>query len=408
MDTDNLKELDEFEIPINNQYLTTTIKGFEKFKEFISDQRKKWDEVQGEASLKTSTTNLLNKLLGRFNSFNKDEKDLTIFSKNLEELKKYFLETCKRDAIVWNGNENGKFIYDLIKSGANDTQIEGATNFILDDKRKQLPTDRDSLIGFIKAYEFFHNDSVIFKRSESEKENLASLEIQFKKTIENSNEKLNKKVEAVDKLIEENKNKLEEIVNSNGRLFDGRIVELNDIIKKAEEKIKELEDLYKDRLRYDAAVNHWRKRAFNYKRGGIIWLIFLCLTSGALIYLLSYYFFNYPSTFFPKGDKFDYFVAFKGTFILLTIISFGAYLIRVFSKLTFSSFHLSRDAEEREQLTHIYLALKKDHPTLSEQEPIIIQSLFSRVDTGMLGGDHSPTMPAAGMIEKMTQSGSKT
>ena len=28
--------------------------------------------------------------------------------------------------------------------------------------------------------------------------------------------------------------------------------------------------------------------------------------------------------------------------------------------MTFSSFHLSRDAEEREQLTHFYLALKKD------------------------------------------------
>jgi hypothetical protein len=84
--------------------------------------------------------------------------------------------------------------------------------------------------------------------------------------------------------------------------------------------------------------------------------------------------------------------------ILLSAVSFGAYIIRVFSKLTFSSFHLARDAEEREQLTHVYLALKAKHELNIEHESILLQALFSRTDTGMLGGDHSPTMPTIGPI----------
>jgi len=70
-----------------------------------------------------------------------------------------------------------------------------------------------------------------------------------------------------------------------------------------------------------------------------------------------------------------------------------AYGIRVLARITFSSFHLARDAEEREQLTHIYLALKKDTTIDQEERKLIMQSIFSRADTGLLKEDSSPTMP---------------
>ena len=70
--------------------------------------------------------------------------------------------------------------------------------------------------------------------------------------------------------------------------------------------------------------------------------------------------------------------AIKWSVAFITLISFLAYGIRTFAKLTFSSFHLVRDAEEREQLTYVYLALKKeqkiDDRKASDNAVIIQQS----------------------------------
>ncbi len=85
-----------------------------------------------------------------------------------------------------------------------------------------------------------------------------------------------------------------------------------------------------------------------------------------------------------------------------SLISFIVYAIKIFSKLTFSSFHLVRDAEEREQLTYVYLALKKEQSIDDTERHLIMQSLFSRADSGLLKDDAGPTMPG-NMAEKIIQ-----
>ena len=59
----------------------------------------------------------------------------------------------------------------------------------------------------------------------------------------------------------------------------------------------------------------------------------------------------------------------------------------------FSSFHLARDSEERHTLTYFYLSLLKESEIDPEEKKLIMQSLFSRADTGLLKEDSSPTMP---------------
>ena len=61
--------------------------------------------------------------------------------------------------------------------------------------------------------------------------------------------------------------------------------------------------------------------------------------------------------------------------------------------MAFSSFHLARDAEEREQLTYVYLSLIKDSAVDEKEKSLIMQSLFSRAETGLLKGDSGPAMP---------------
>ena len=55
-------------------------------------------------------------------------------------------------------------------------------------------------------------------------------------------------------------------------------------------------------------------------------------------------------------------------------------------------------SEEREQLTMVYLALLEGDAMTKEDRELILQSLFSRVDTGLLGDDGAPTMPGIGSI----------
>jgi len=61
--------------------------------------------------------------------------------------------------------------------------------------------------------------------------------------------------------------------------------------------------------------------------------------------------------------------------------------------MVFSSYHLQRDAEEREQLAYVYLAITHEQKEIdAESRKIVLQALFSRADTGLLK-DSSPTMP---------------
>ena len=92
----------------------------------------------------------------------------------------------------------------------------------------------------------------------------------------------------------------------------------------------------------------------------------------------------------------------KWSIVFITFISFLAFLIRTFTKLTFSSFHLSRDAQERKQLTYVYLALKENDAVSDIDRNIVLQSIFSRTDTGLLNEDSSPTMPTS-IIEKVVK-----
>jgi hypothetical protein len=65
---------------------------------------------------------------------------------------------------------------------------------------------------------------------------------------------------------------------------------------------------------------------------------------------------------------------------------------------------LVRDAEERKQLSYVYLALKENGSIADTERHIVLQSIFSRADTGLLKEDSSPTMPSS-ILDKVSNSG---
>ncbi|MFI5252576.1 MAG: DUF6161 domain-containing protein [Bacteroidota bacterium] len=173
--------------------------------------------------------------------------------------------------------------------------------------------------------------------------------------------------------------------------------ELSSFVDEKKKELNILDVTYREKLKLEAAVTYWNKRAELYRSRGYKWLLGLTLCTFGLTIPLIAILYNVPEAFHHKiwnGEP----EAIKGLIVLATMISVLVYLIRVFAKMTFSSFHIERDAEEREQLTLVYLALVKEGKVTSDQLDIILQALFSRVETGLLGDDSAPTMPIIGNL----------
>ncbi|RHX84693.1 hypothetical protein DLM75_21985 [Leptospira stimsonii] len=58
-----------------------------------------------------------------------------------------------------------------------------------------------------------------------------------------------------------------------------------------------------------------------------------------------------------------------------------------------SNYHLSVDAKERFQLSHVYLSMLKEEALHKEDRNLVLQARFGRADSGLLQGDSSPTLP---------------
>ncbi len=129
----------------------------------------------------------------------------------------------------------------------------------------------------------------------------------------------------------------------------------------------------------------------------------MALTAAVTIIFFSYFFISWL-----LGLKTEIKLnTLEGIILFGVIISSFAILIRTFSRLAFSSFHLQRDSEEREQLTHLYLALSNETDIDVDSRKIVLQALFSRAETGLLGHENGPTMPGglSDIVSNLSRSG---
>lgn len=192
------------------------------------------------------------------------------------------------------------------------------------------------------------------------------------------------------------------ITDYNGEFLTMRTT-MTDWIKKNEDEftsyfeekkktVTDLEKTYEEKLRIDGPSKYWKDFRDKYTMSGIIW-VSLCVLMGLIISGLCLYLLKYLPEKLFIGDRISLENTIRWTILFALITSTSFYLFRLFMKLALSSLHLSRDANERLQLTHQYLSLLRENAIDEKQRDIILQSLFSRADTGLLKGDSSPTMP---------------
>jgi len=234
------------------------------------------------------------------------------------------------------------------------------------------------------------------ERKEAEKKSMSTVRSDFQKKLGEAEVQIteylsqaNQKVIATSQIIDALKTEKEKAINTWFKTTSDNFLKFSN---DSTQSIKDFEDLYKEKLKLEAPAQYWSDRANKLRSEGNKWLIGLiaAVLVGVvlLIWCLSEISAGTLDKIFQNNGT-----AIKWSVVFITLISFIAFAIRIFSKLTFSSFHLVRDAEEREQLTYVYLALKKEKNIDETERHLIMQSLFSRADSGLLKDDAGPTMP---------------
>jgi len=263
---------------------------------------------------------------------------------------------------------------------------------------------KESFIGLLWAYEFDTKaKSEITKRKRAEKEALSlqkgttdkyynDVDALLVKQLQNIKSKYEQYSESIDSFQIEKKTTFDEWFSATTQSFGTFNSDSNT-------KVKSLEDLYSEKLKLEEPAKYWQTRAETMNQRGwnfTYWLIGLvtatCLFLGLLLW-------KAPDTIFLSFSGEDKSTAIRWSVIFVTFISFIAFCVKALTKAMFSSFHLASDCNERHTLTYFYLSLKKDSTIEKEEKQLIMQSLFSRADTGLLKDDSSPSMP--GLIEKI-------
>lgn len=290
-------------------------------------------------------------------------------------------------------SEKTEFLLKL--NATNPNIVQGAFNYFTNHYRINSKNDFD---GFIHAYEFEHQEhSPIYNKRKIQFETTKSLhskiiayqkeiEEQLTKHLSKANEQSAQHSEEIDKLYKSKKDLVE-------KWFEQVEAEKHKTMADAKARISELENTYTELLRLKKPADYWKKRAEKLKAEGwraVHWLIGLVCIGVVALYSLLWLTPEGMLLSFIQGKE----QAIKWSVVYITFLSFLAYGIRALNKIAFSSFHLARDAEEREQLTYFYLSLIDDSAVDEKDKSLIMQSLFSRAETGLLKDESGPTMPS--------------
>lgn len=399
-------KLNNLKIVLNYPHLESKLEldGIQSIYKFIYDQIIGWNHVENIPEYlgysKRHFETLKGRIIGLTEYFKENNQNQ--FDNQWNQLKNEITNTRFQNSYYIFFIDSSETDFLLKTNKKNKKHIQGAIDYLIG----ITPTFNlgiDYFTGFLFAYEFKNQtESEIVHRRNNEKISLGQIREKYNKYIVEAEQQLNANLsdakenltthfETVDALKEEKNKNFEDWFKSTEEGFD-------DFYSKAQESIKVNEDLYKEKLRLEAPAKYWKDRAILLKSEGDKYLNWLIITSVVAAILLFILLMTLGTDFYETAFN-DKIKGIKWSIILITIVSLLAFTIKILSKMTFSSFHLSRDAEEREQLTHFYLALKKDTTIEPEERQLILQSLFSRADTGLLKDDSSPTMPTS-IIEK--------
>ena len=364
-----------------------TLKGFKQIKAFVAGEFAFWEKMKNRpefanihhnhfANIENNLRQLESRVPQLDNRQFKQESE-----KILSDLR--HSEISIRGQVwrlVYSKTPQAEFLSDQVKS--NPEIAQAAYHFLVKnpakfsvDHRNLVTLSMNCVNGYLKAFEFENAGRPSTQRANQERHTLEKIRSEWLQKTEDMDKQFTECAFRVETWREETSQSLRQFREDK------------------ETKLSDLEAIYQEKLKLQGPVQHWKERAKRYNKEGWTWLIGLGLVIGVTVAILLVLLYKPPESFslgVLKGEP----LAVKAIVLVGAALSLCAYLTKTFTRLTFSSFHLSRDAQEREQLTMVYLALVHEQGEANpEERKLILQSLFSRSDTGLLGKDSSPSMP---------------
>ena len=364
----------------------------EALKDFLNSQANFWSSQTASShsmpyvQKQTDFRNVANQITTWEPNF--DSWDLITFNANFRPM----IDAFNRSSWLWS---NHPFVKKWETLNQISTNIADAFfEAVVSNATSRFSNGFDFFQGYAIAYEYINQGKTdINKRRRAEAKSLESLrtELVAKQTelisgVSNFQNDItqwkDESEETMANLLVNKEKCLDDTNEFHSKSFHEQLASWTD-------KHTELEKRFREELRFESAAVFWGKKVASFAKQGYWWCGALVVSILFGVGLFSKYFLTWLSG-QPSGLGLQ---SIEGILIFAAVLSSYAFLIKSLSKMTFSSFHLMRDAEEREQLTHLYLNLRDGKDDDPESRKIILQALFSRSDTGLLAGDHSPTMP---------------
>lgn len=257
-------------------------------------------------------------------------------------------------------------------------------------------TSAEVFQGYLFGYEYLYHESDIISRREVERESLNRLKDEFI----DKKEELYVEKESIIKDFSDWSDKTTEKFNrtytAQRRLFGihskKQDASFNEKINEWQNNISMLENTYQEKLKLKKPAEYWSSASKRYGIESLFGIVaFISINIFALMYFKEFFFAWLKDEPVALGLS-----SLQGAVIFGSLAAIYAYMIRMLAKLTFSSLHLMRDTKEREHLTYLYLSLSHEAEVDDKSREIVLQALFSRSDSGLLGQDSGVTMPGVG------------
>lgn len=179
-----------------------------------------------------------------------------------------------------------------------------------------------------------------------------------------------------------------------------------------EAKFENLKNLYEAQLRLKHPAKMWSDRQDTHEQNSAdAWkkfrfgsLIFFVLVSTFVFFCGDWV----ASTFQKEGCKNGAeaacnSISAKGPLVIatiLTIFTLVLWYLRLQMKIFLSERHLSLDARERSAFAETYLSLVQQQAISSNQEVVVLQSLFRPTQDGIINDDSGPDFAIAGVLAR--------
>ena len=391
-ESENKEWLSAFNINLKNPNigLEILLEGVINISEFIKRQCDGYEKFE---NLPAEFENIRTK----YNAINTKIEDLLVRGSVSDSEWRNIFSDFTNQPVSFNQYDSPETIF-LIELHKSKPQFyQGAYEFIINRTVRNINSS-EYFTGYIFASLFINREYNLSKKAlGNENRSFQELRNNIENFIQESGKHTNEYFSEIHEKSNSFAIQIDELKNSKEILIqewhESEKLRFEELYKNSTFKINELKKTYEELLRLKEPAEYWKIRAAKlYTEGNSFRNLLICMI---ILTAISLYFLLWLT---PEGMLLSFIKgqasAIKWSIIYATFISFMVVGIRALLKAMFSSYHLSRDAEEREQLTYFYLSLRKESDIADSDRNLIMQSLFSRSDTGLLKEDSAPTMPS--------------